>query len=281
MSRIEDALDILYEDEELALCCENFLPKVEKILDGLDKSLPPFIDEDFFVEIVNLIRDRLLSGDKKQLEEKMGIVTVTFELGSGGLELAKKISEKLGYKLVFEEILKETAKRLGVPEWKIEEFNEFKYASSKLSFFDMFQLDRDFIDFSAILGKESQEITFERFRETLTKVVVSFAVSNNVVIVGHGSACFLREYPNCLHLKVEAPFADRVRTFAKNYNLSLEEAEKQLRKIDEKEREFYKDMCDADISSIDLFHLKVNTSKIPVEKAVKIAVDTFKLLVEE
>jgi cytidylate kinase len=279
MNRIEDALDILYEDEELALCCEEFLPRIEKILEGLDKSLPSFIDEDFFVEVVNQIRDKLLTGNKNYLEEKMGVVTVTFELGSGGLEVAKEIAKKIGYKLVFEEILKETAKRLGVPEWEIEDFNEFKYASSKLSFFDMFQLDKDFIDFSAILGKESSEITFEKFRETLTKTVVSFAISNNVVIVGHGAACFLREYPNCLHIKVEAPFADRVKAFAKNYNITLEEAEKQLKKIDEKEKDFYKDMCDSDISSIELFHLKINTSRIPVEKASELAVNAFKLLI--
>jgi ABC-type methionine transport system ATPase subunit len=86
--------------------------------------------------------------------------------------------------------------------------------------------------------KERVDITFEEFREALTKAVTSFAVSNNVVIVGHAAACILREYPGTLHIKVEAPFADRVKVYAEKTGVSLSEAERQLRKIDEKEKEF-------------------------------------------
>ncbi|MEO2083230.1 MAG: cytidylate kinase-like family protein [Desulfurobacteriaceae bacterium] len=284
MSRIDDALDILYEDEELALCCKDVLPAIEKLLYRLDAILPERIGEDFFVEIVDKIRMNLMEDSKyrdKLLEGKMGVVTVTYELGSLGLEVAKSVAEKLGYKLVYTEILSEVAQRLGVPEWKIEEFDEFKYVPSKLSFFDLFQLDKNLIDFGAIFGEKKKEISFEEFREALTKAVTSFAVSNNVVIVGHGAACILQEYPNSLHVKVEAPFADRVKTFADKAGIPLEQAEKQLKKVDEKEREFYRDICDEDISKIDLFHLKLNTSKLSVENATELVLKAFNLVVEE
>ena len=284
MSRVDDALDILYEDEELALCCEDVLPAIEKLLYRLDIILPERIGEDFFVEIVDKIRMNLMEDPKyrdKLLEGKMGVVTVTYELGSLGLEVAKSVAEKLGYKLVYTEILSEVAQRLGVPEWKIEEFDEFKYVPSKLSFFDLFQLDKNLIDFGAIFGEKKKEISFEEFREALTKAVTAFAVSNNVVIVGHGAACILQEYPNSLHVKVEAPFADRVKTFADKAGISLEQAEKQLKKVDEKEREFYRDICDEDISKIDLFHLKLNTSKLSVENATELVLKAFNLVVEE
>jgi cytidylate kinase len=211
----------------------------------------------------------------------MGVVTVTFELGSLGLDVARAIGEKLGYRVVFGEILDEAARRLNVPEWEIEGFNEFKYVPSKLSLFDLFQLDRSFIDFSAILGGGGkEEITFEQFREALVKTVTAFAVSNNIVIVGHAAACILREYPNTLHIKVEAPFSDRVKVYTEKTGVSLDEAEKQLRKIDEKEKEFYKDLCDTDIIRIDLFHLKLNTSRLSVEKATELALKAFELVVD-
>ena len=286
MNRAEEAIDIIYEDEELTICCEEVLPAIEKLLIQLDKTLPSYVNSDFFIELVDKIRNELLSGnktlEKRLLEGKMGVVTVTFELGSLGLDVARAIGEKLGYKVVFGEILTETARRLNVPEWEIEDFNEFKYVPSKLSLFDLFQIDRSFIDFSAIFGeKGKEEITFEQFREALVKTVTAFAVSNNIVIVGHAAACILREYPNSLHIKVEAPFADRVKVYAEKTGVSLDEAEKQLRKIDDKEKEFYKDLCDEDITRIDLFHLKLNTSKLSVEKATELALKAFELVVEE
>ena len=284
MDRAEEAVELLYEDEELALCCDKLLPKLEELFVRLDKTLPDFVDSDYFVELAQRIRLNLLSDEEyreRMLEGKMGVVTVTYQLGSLGLEVARAVAEKLGYRLVYSEILQEVAKRLGVPEWKIEEFNEFKYVPSKLSFFDLFQLDKNFIDFGAIFGEKKKEITFEDFREALTKTVTAFAVSNNVVIVGHGAACILQEYPNTLHLKVEAPFADRVKVFAEKTGTTLDRAEAQLRKIDEKERQFYRDVCGKDIEQIDLFHLKLNTSKLSVDNATELAVNAFKLVVEE
>jgi len=279
MGRIDEAIDILYEDEELALCCDEILPAIEERLRVLDRTLPLSIDSDFFVELVDKIRRELL---KKGIpEERMGVVTVTYELGSLGLDVAKGIAEKLGYRLVFSEILREVAKRLNVPEWEIEEFNEFKYVSSKLTIFDLFQIDRSFIDFGALFGEKKKDITFEEFREALTKAVTSFAVSNNVVIVGHASACILKEYPGTLHIKVEAPFEDRVKVYSERTGVSLSEAERQLRKIDEKEKEFYRDLCEADITDISLFHLKLNTSKLSVDNAVEVALKAFELVVGE
>jgi cytidylate kinase len=282
--RILDAVELLYEDEELALCCPEVLPELEELFARLDRILPENIDGDFFVELAQAIRVNLISNPdykKRFLEGRMGVITVTYELGSMGLEVARRVAQELGYRLVYTEILSEVAKRLGVPEWKIEDFSEFKYVPSKLSFFDLFQLDKSLIDFGALFGEKKKEITFEEFRDALVKTITAFAVSNNVVIVGHGAACILQEYPNSLHVKIEAPFYDRVKVFAENTGLSVEEAEKQLKKIDAKEAEFYKDLCDEDIKDINLFHLKLNTSKLSVDNAKDLVIDAFKMVVGE
>ncbi|RUM42008.1 MAG: cytidylate kinase-like family protein, partial [Desulfurobacterium sp.] len=105
MNRAEEAIDVIYEDEELIICCEDVLPAIERFLIQLDETLPFYVNADFFIELVDKIRNELLSGNRtlkeKLLEGKMGIVTVTFELGSLGLDVAKAIGEKLGYRVVF------------------------------------------------------------------------------------------------------------------------------------------------------------------------------------
>jgi len=281
--RVVGAVELLYEDEELALCCPEVLPVLEEFFTELDRVLPPQCDEDFFVELATSIRVNLLANPdykKRFLEGRMGVITITYELGSMGLEVARKVAQELGYKLVYTEILSEVAKRLGVPEWKIEDYSEFKYVPSKLSFFDLFQLDKSLIDFGALFGEKKKEISFEEFRDALVKTITAFAVSNNVVIVGHGAACVLQEYPNSFHVKVEAPFHDRVKVFAENTGLSIEEAEKQLMKIDSKEAEFYKDLCDEDVRGINLFHMKVNTSKLSVDNAKELVINAFKMVAQ-
>ena len=282
--RVREAVELLYEDEELALCCYEVLPKLEEFFLQLDGLLPRDCNGDFFVELANSIRLNLITEPnykKRFLEGRMGVITVTYELGSMGLELARKVAQELGYRLIYTEILSEVARRLGVPEWKVEDFSEFKYVPSKLSFFDLFQLDKSLIDFGAIFGEKKKEITFEDFRDALVKAVTSFAVSNNVVIVGHGAACILQEYPGSFHVKVEAPFADRVKVFAENTGIPLGEAEKQLRKIDSREEEFYKDLCDENLKDINLFHLKLNTSKLSVDVGRELVVKGFKLVAGE
>ena len=282
--RIQEAVELLYEDETLASRYPEVIPKLESLLIKLSQTLPDFLKSDFFVELVGKIKVNLISDSKYRetfLEERMGVVTVTYELGSGGLDVAKKVAEKLNYRLIFMEILPEVAKRLGVPEWKVEGFTEFKYVPSKLSFFDLFQLDKDIIDFGAFFGEKKREISLEDFREALVKTVTAFAVSNNVVIVGHGAPCILQEYPNSVHVKIEAPFTDRVKTYAEKTGKRIEEAERELRKVDEKEALFYRDICDVNVRDINNFHLKLNTSKLGIDVAAEIILKLHSLLIED
>ena len=48
MERVQEAIEMLYEDESLALCCEEALPVIEELFLRLDRILPDFIDEEFF-----------------------------------------------------------------------------------------------------------------------------------------------------------------------------------------------------------------------------------------
>ncbi len=285
MSRVEEAIGMLYEDEVIVESSLDFLREVEPELRSFLKQFESLPDEKFF-EIIAKIREAILSGDyegvRKLLEGKMGVITVTYELGALGMEFSNALSRLTGYRVAFSEILDETAKRLDVPGWKVENFDEFKYVPSKLSLFGMFQLEKSLIDFGAMFGgKKKEQISFEQFKEALTKAITALAVSNKVILVGHGAACILRDYPNCLHIKVEAPFDDRVKTYAERVGVSLNEAQMQLKRIDDRERDFYLDVCGLDIDRIDLFHLKLNTSKLSVDVAANVAHEAFKRVVGE
>ncbi|WP_457569219.1 cytidylate kinase-like family protein [Desulfurobacterium sp.] len=280
---IEEAIDILYEDEAIAENVpESFLSFMEEKLPEFAERLPESLRESDFFEIINILRDKILEGEinrvKNILEGKMGVVTVTFEYGSKGLEFAKELAKLTGYDVLYKEILIQTAKRLGLPTDKLEDFDDFNYLAAKLSLADFLQFSRKFLDFSILKGEseEEKEVTFEEFKEMLVKVVMNMAFSNNVILVGHAACAILAEYPNTAHIKIEAPMDYRAKMCAERLGISVEEAMERIEQLDERELKFYKDIAGADIRKIDLFHVKFNSAKLSPATAAKVAYELVK-----
>ncbi|WP_456395260.1 cytidylate kinase-like family protein [Desulfurobacterium sp.] len=279
---IEEAIDILYEDEEIAEnVSENFLSFIEEKLPEFAEKLPKSLRESDFFEIINVVRDKILEGEinriKNILEGKMGVVTVTFEYGSKGLEFAKELAKLTGYDVLYKEILIQTVKRLGLPTDKFEDFDDFNYLAAKLSLADFLQFSRKFLDFSILKGEsDEKEVTFEEFKEMLVKVVMNMAFSNNVILVGHAACAILAEYPNTAHIKIEAPIDYRAKMCAEKLGISIEEAMERIEQLDERELKFYKDIANVDIRKIDLFHVKFNSAKLSPATAAKVAYELVK-----
>ncbi|WP_022846607.1 cytidylate kinase-like family protein [Desulfurobacterium sp. TC5-1] len=285
---IEEAVEIFYEDEEIAEeIDEKALLFMEEKLPAFAEKLPESLRESDFFEIINILRDKLIEGEinrvKNILEGKMGVVTVTFEYGSKGLEFAKELAKLSGYDVLYKEILIQTAKRLNLPTDKLEEFDDFNYLAAKLSLADFLQFSRKFLDFSILKGEseEEREVTFEEFKEMLVKVVMNMAFSNNVILVGHGACAILAEYPNTVHIKIEAPMDYRAKLCAEKLGISVEEATERIEQLDERELKFYKDIAGVDIRKIDLFHTKFNSAKLSPATAAKVAYELVKRIAND
>ncbi len=282
----EEAIDIFIEDEEIASTLKKQLPEFEEKLAGFIKKLPDRLSEKKFFEIIELLRGKLISEDfskiKDILEGNMGVITVTFDYGSKGFEFAQELAKLTGYDVLYKEILIQTAKRLNLPTDKLEEFDDFNYIAAKLSLTDFIQFNRKFLDFSILRGDEDEkEISFEEFKEMLIKVVMNMAFSNNVILVGHGACAILAEYPNTVHFKIEAPIDYRTKQCAEKLNIHVEEAMERIKQLDERERKFYKDATGADITEIDLFHMKFNSAKVSPQTAAKVAHEFAKKVIED
>ncbi|WP_457567572.1 cytidylate kinase-like family protein [Desulfurobacterium sp.] len=284
---IEEAIDILYEDETIAeRVSDDFMEFIEEKLPEFAEKLPETLRESNFFEIINILREEIIKGEtnrvKNILEGKMGVVTVTFEYGSKGLEFAKELAKLTGYDVLYKEILIQTAKRLGLQTDKLEDFDDFNYLAAKLSLADFLQFSRKFLDFSILKGEsEEKEVTFEEFKEMLVKVVMNMAFSNNVILVGHAACAILAEYPNTAHIKIEAPMDYRAKMCAEKLGISVEEAIERIEQLDERELKFYKDIAGVDIRKIDLFHTKFNSAKLSPATAAKVAYELVKRIAND
>ncbi len=90
-----------------------------------------------------------------------------------------------------------------------------------------------------------------------------------MLIVGRGGQCILQDNPNTIHIRIVGAFEDRVkRTMGENLNLSRAQAEKLVREMDKKSREYIKYYFKKDWADPLNYHVVLNTSHVPTESAI-------------
>jgi cytidylate kinase len=99
----------------------------------------------------------------------------------------------------------------------------------------------------------------ENIRRVSEQVVRKAAAEGNAVIVGRGSAYYLRDEPECFHVFIYAPFADRVRRL-KQAGKSEEEATELACNVDRDRAEFIKQHFGIQFPARHFFHLMVNAT---------------------
>ena len=112
----------------------------------------------------------------------MAIVTISSELGAGGSEIGAALAKQLEYQYLDREVIAEAANRYGLAEAKLIRLDE-----SKPSLFDR-------VDAEGRL-----------YVAGIRAVLLEFAQSNDVVLMGRGGQWLLRHIPHALHVRVSAP----------------------------------------------------------------------------
>jgi cytidylate kinase len=201
----------------------------------------------------------------KRREEKMPvrIITVEREYGSGGAVIARRLAERLGWKIWDEELTAEIARVANVDTRVAARCDErrdpFLYRLFKI-------YARGSYERSLPLG-ESRVFDTDRMVEVLHKVIENVASRGNCVIVGRGSAYILRNRPDAFHTFVYAPVEEKIRRVM-SLGKSLEEAKKLVEEIDAQRAEFIRHYFGAQWPARWLYNIMIN-SKFGDEVAVE------------
>lgn len=104
------------------------------------------------------------------------------------------------------------------------------------------------------------------FRET-TETILHLASLGNVILVGHGSTVITRSMPHVFHVRLVAPFEQRVEKVVRQDHLSHADAVSLVKKEDAGRRHYLKDHFNADVEDPMLYHLVVNLGRLPHDQA--------------
>ncbi len=184
----------------------------------------------------------------------MSVITISRGSYSRGVEVAKKVAEKLGYECISRDVLIEASKEFNIPEIKL--VRAIHDAPSVLERFTY--------------GKE-------KYVAFIQAAILRHLKNDNAVYCGLAGHFFVKDIPHVLKVRIIADFDDRVREEMKREGISKKEAARLLKKDDEERRKWSKALYGIDTWDPSLYDLVIHIKKITVDDAVSIICDTVSL----
>ncbi len=183
--------------------------------------------------------------------------TIAREFGCQAYPLAEALIARLNSRvagepwvIIGQQVLDEVAKLSGYSVSQIEKSQDTP--SSLKAIFSMF------LDSSH--AEETEVFTHMR------NVIYSFAKRGNCVLVGRGAVFGAQGLPNCIHLRLVAPYEFRVQKIMRAHNLSQSAAEEYISLHQQQRDDFIKRFAAGRLDDPLLYHLVINNDRLGVEE---------------
>ena len=180
------------------------------------------------------------------------IITIGRQFGSGGKEVGIRVAKELGIPFYDKELLQEAAKKSGLCEKIIENFDErpksLLYSIAMDSY--MFALPGSGMGDS--LEQQVYLATFNTIRQ--------IAKEGPCVMIGRCADYALAENPNLLSLFICAPLEARIQRVAQRQNISPERARTVIAKTDKRRASYYEYYSSQRWGSVDNYDFCLNSS---------------------
>jgi cytidylate kinase len=207
-----------------------------------------------FEEIIEeqVRRWQLARTEEKKKDERISVITISREAGSGGNILAKRLSDQLEFDLFYQEFIHNMAESTHVSVRLIETLDE-KGAS----------VLEEWI--SSIVDK--RHLWPDQYLQHLMKIIGTIGKHGRAVIVGRG-ANFVLPLEKRLSVRVIAPLKKRLRNVSQEFSVSVDEAGPRVLKTDSDRKAFIKKYFNEDIRHPLNYDLIINTGTLSIDDAV-------------
>jgi cytidylate kinase len=182
------------------------------------------------------------------------IVTIEREYGSGGSDIARKLAERLGWTLWDQALTDRIARLMDCPSKAVEEHEE---RNDSLTY----RLFKSFMRGSfegSVNAPRLKMVDADCIREIAQKVVTDAAQRGNAVMVGRGSAYYLHDRTDALHVFIYAPFEQKVRRLIST-GKTEKEAVELVETVDQERAEYIQKYFKVEWPSRQFFHLMINS----------------------
>lgn len=180
----------------------------------------------------------------------MAIITISREMGSGGIPIVVEAAEKLGYTLIDGDSIRAVAGEYGLSD------EAFQQADEKPP---------------AFVDELDERLAVDLHQIEL--IILEKALKGNVIIYGRGGQDLLKAASNVFRVRIIAPYEERVERWAEREWLDPDYARLLVRRSDQQRAGFIKYYFDRDWADPLHYDLIINTSKLSHEMAVQLICD--------
>ena len=177
----------------------------------------------------------------------MAIITISRQMGSGGIPIVQQVAEELGYNLIDGDAIKEVASNYDLTDEALQQIDEKP---------------------PAFVEKIDRQIELNMNRIQL--IVLEKALEGNVVIYGRGGQDLLPEITSVLRVRVIAPFEERVERWAEREWIDPDLARSLVRKSDQQRAGFIKYYFDREWDNPLEYDMVINTTRVSNDTAIKL-----------
>ena len=200
----------------------------------------------------------------------MSIITISRMYGSGGSDIAARVSQRLGWSLFDNAFVDAVAERLGIPASEVEAREErtpslVERLASALAAAS-----------PEILPPPTEQIppSEERIVQVTRRIIEEAVARGNAVLVGRGAQSILAQRADVLHVFCYAPREALARRVAERRNISIAEAEKIVDEINKQRDQYVRTTFKRSWKAHENYHLCINTEWLGIEKAADLVVAT-------
>ena len=196
--------------------------------------------------------------------EQMRAVTISREYGSGGGEVARRLAQQLGWRLVDHEIVVRVAQTLGVSESEAAARDEHVEGFVSRLLRSMQRVDPNLMSGAPVLPV-SAETEQKEYQEALSDVVKAAITDGHTVIVGRGSQALLAQQRDVLHVRVIAPLSVRIAYVMQREELSQEEAKERIQVKDRDRMRYLQSAHNLQSDDPHLYDLVINSAILDLD----------------
>jgi cytidylate kinase len=182
----------------------------------------------------------------------MSAITISRQMGSLGSQIASTVADKLGYRLVWRELINEAARRSGTPEVALAAIDE-------LGFLDICPSPRE----------------CRAYHQAVKEIMLELVDQENCVFLGRAGQVILKQRDDALHIRLVAPEPIRIMRVVQRLAITVECAKAQVQASDRYRSTYLRRYYHVNWDDPDLYHLVINTGSFQIEQSAKMICQMF------
>lgn len=188
----------------------------------------------------------------------MAIITIEHQRGCGGRQIGRIVAERLNWRLVDRQVVRDVAQQLHIDEAAAEYHDERGQGLLDRAM-ALLQATGE-LTWMAPAGDTRMTLMDETiYHQTTTKVIEAAARNDRAVIVGHGAGFALANWPGVLRVGLYAPIERRVTTIMARRQVDRAEALRGATQTDHDRERYVRRFYQADWHAAEKYHLVINT----------------------